>query len=173
MCTYPKTVYPKEEKMKGTRFNLLSMLVLIMSAMVLLPVIKAAAGDLPATPNLRVVRVSLGFYGDEKLEALGVAASYDVDPATGCIQNFYDKEDNRIDEDKKPPDWVAEGKDVVYFTSPSDLQCRQSIIAVKGSPIEIIFYANGHYYCIGAWDPECPPVGKWYQPCQPSYPTCP
>ena len=159
--------------MKGTRFNLMMMLVLIMSAMVLLPVIKAAAGDLPATPNLRVVRVSLGFHGDQMLEKLGVVAFYNVDPVTGCIQHFYDQTNKEIEEEKEPPDWVTKGKNIVYFTSPSDLQCRQSIIAVKGSPIEIKAYVNGHYYCIGAWDSECPPFGKWYQPCQPSYPQCP
>ena len=159
--------------MKGTRWNLLKMLVVIMSATALLPVIKAAADDQPATPILKIVRVSLGFPDDEKLSQLGVVASYDVDPGTGCIKNFYDKANNRIYEEKEPPDWVTKGKDIVYFSSPSDLQCRQSFIAVKGSPIEIKGYINGHYYCIGAWDSECRPDGKWYQPCRSSYPTCP
>jgi len=158
--------------MKGTRFNLL-MLAVILSATVLLPVSTVAAGDLPAVPNLKVVRVSLGFHGDDKLEEIGVVASYDVDPATGCIQNFYDKADKRIYEEKEPPEWAAKGKDIVYFASPSELHCRQSIIGVKGSPIEYWGYANAHYFCLGAWDSECLPFGKWYQPCRPIYPECP
>ena len=95
-------------------------------------------------------------------------ASYEVDPVKGCIQNFY-YENGKLIKPKRPG-WLREGKKTVDFGSFTDSQCRQGVIGIGGSPIEYWGYANGYYYCIGAYDPACP---AWYQPCRDQYPSCP
>jgi hypothetical protein len=92
-----------------------------------------------------------------------------IDPQTGCIGKVFDAKGNPIS--AKNPNWLKEGKEVVYFGSLTDSQCQQGVIAIQGSPIEYWIRVGGYYVCIGAYDPAC---GRWYQPCNGPYlPRCP
>ena len=141
------------------------------SIVVIIAVVMIGAGLLSVTvwaggkPKLgpKVLKIVnwVGFPGDGKV-------SYEVDPANGCIQNFYYANGKPIM--PKQPGWLREGKQTADFGSFTDSQCRQGVIGIGGSPIEYWGYANGSYYCIGAYDQACP---AWYQPCRDSYPSCP
>lgn len=115
-------------------------------------------------------RTLIGFPGGGK-------ASYDVGPH-GCIQKFYYETDKHkgIYKGKpipsKRPSWLKEDREWVEFGSFTDIRCRQGYIGIrikKGTPTEYWGWANGYYYCIGAYDPSCP---AWYQPCRDTYPNC-
>ena len=92
-------------------------------------------------------------------------------PNKGCIQKFY-----YADEDGNPageippgtPGWLKADRTTVDFGNLNTPLCREGVIAVKGSPTEYWGYANGSYYCIGAYDPVFP---AWYQPCRDVYPV--
>jgi hypothetical protein len=138
--------------MKGIKF-ILPVLAIIMIGAGFLSCMEVIAGESTNAPT--VIRNEIGFRG-------GGMASYTVNPKNGCIQDFYDK-DGKIIPIKKPPRWLAEGKETVDFGSFSDSQCRQGVIAIGGSPIEYWGYVNGIWTCIGAWDPS---NGRWYPRCK-------
>lgn len=127
----------------------------------ILSVTAIAGSKTEFVPRVLKVVKWVGFPGDGK-------ASYEVDSENGCIQNFFYKNGKPIK--PKQPGWLREGKKTVDFGSFTDSQCRQGVISIGGSPIEFWGYANGSYFCIGAWDPACP---AWYQPCRDKYPSCP
>ena len=157
--------------MKGINF-FIQVFAIIKIGAGFLSVMEVVAGELPKAPSLKVLRVAVGLHGDKKAEDLGVVATYDVDPENGCIQNFYNRKGEQINSETQTPGWLVEGKNILYSGSFSDLQCRQGIIDIGGSPTEYWAEANRSYFCIGAWDPECGPFGHWYQTCQNRY-TCP
>jgi hypothetical protein len=123
--------------------------------------VMVGAADKPQLgPRVLKVVKWVSFPGDGKV-------SYEVDPKNGCIQKFFYENGKQIPPER--PGWLREGKKTVDFGSFTDSQCRQGVIAIGSSPIEYWGYANGYYYCIGAYDPACP---AWYQPCRDQYPGC-
>ena len=147
-----------------TKHSVLFVLVVIILTLVLIGPGNAMSETLKVP---RVSKVEIDFFGKGK-------ASYDINPTTGCIQNFYygevtERERIPIDEKKPPFPGLVENKKTVDFGSFTDAQCRQGVISITGSPTEYWGYANGRYYCIGAWDPECPNGGHWFQPCKPDH----
>lgn len=147
--------------MKGKKF-ITRVFAIIMIGAGMFSCTEVVAGKLQVAP--RVLKTMVGFPGDGM-------ASYAVDPGNGCIQKFFYKNGEQIK--PKWPSWLVEGKKTVDFGSFTDSKCRQGVIGIGGSPTEYWGYAYGSYYCIGAWDPECPPYGRWYQPCLNHYPSCP
>jgi hypothetical protein len=144
--------------MKGKK-SIIRVLTIVMIGAGLLSCMEVTAGELPKAPM--VIRAEVGFPG-------GGMAKYAVNPKNGCIEDFYDK-DGKILPLKTTPGWLDKGKETVDFGSFTDSQCRQGVIGIGGSPIEYWGYANGHWFCIGAWDPDCP---KWTPRCNKPY-TCP
>jgi hypothetical protein len=96
----------------------------------------------------------------------GGMAAYEVDSKDGCIQIFFYKDGTPIKPQR--PGWLVKDKNFLYIGGFGDLQCQQGIIGIGGSPTEYWGVARGAAYCIGAWDPDCGPYGKWYQPCKES-----
>lgn len=146
--------------MKGKKF-IIRVLAIIMIGTGFLSVQKVVAGELskPQPPTAKWVEVA--FSG-------GGTAKYKVNPSNGCIDKFIDREGD-IPEAKKPPDWLVPGSKMVDFGSFSNPQCREGVIAIGGSPIEYWAYANGSWFCVGAFDP-C--NGRWYPRCT-GYEPCP
>jgi hypothetical protein len=160
--------------MKGLKF-MTPVFAIIMIVAGLISCMEVKAGEMKKPPSLKVLKFPIGFQGNTYAESLGEVVSYDVDPTTGCIKNFYDKKGNLIKPKKEPPKWLVKGKETHYFGSTGDLQCQQGIIGVGGSPTEYYGHVEGHFICLFAWDPECLPYGAFYQPCleEGQYPTCP
>lgn len=144
--------------MKGKKF-IIRVLAIIMIGAGLLSCMEVTAGELPRAPM--VIRAEISFPG-------GGTAKYSVNPENGCIQDFYDK-DGKILPPETTPGWLVKGKETIDFGSFTNSQCRQGVIGIGGSPIEYWSYANGHWVCIGAWDP-C--NNSWYPRCK-DYKTCP
>lgn len=151
--------------MKGKK-KIIRVLAMLMFGVGFLSIMEVEAGGFPNVPGLKVLKVSIGFHGDEKA---GELFSYEVDPATGCIQNISDKE-GEIPVMKEPPSWLVKGKEILYFGNLGDLQCQQGIIGIGSSPIEYGTHTSEGYICIGAWDP-C--NNKWYPRCIGPYTPCP
>lgn len=144
--------------MKGIKF-IIGVLAIIMIGAGFLSVMEVVADELPKAPM--VIRADVGFPG-------GGEASYEVNPENGCIKDFYDKK-GKISKTKLPPPWLKRGRKTFDLGSLSNSQCRQGVIGIGSSPIEYWSYVNGHWVCIGAWDP-C--NGRWYPRCT-GYVPCP
>jgi hypothetical protein len=139
-------------------------LAIIMIGAGFLPVMEVAADEFPKVPSPTILKAYIGFLGDKEPKA-----SYDVDPETGCIQNFYDKGGKSIPKTKTPA-WLVEGKETLDFGNFSNSQCRQGFIGVGSCPYEHwVYLGSGDYACLWAWDYI---RFKFYQPCQRSYPPC-
>jgi hypothetical protein len=143
-------------------------LILSMSTVVTFCVVSAGwiYGGMPDKPKSpQISRAELAFPGGGK-------AWYVTNEDTGCIEYFYfinEKKENQTIEPRNPA-WIANERKMFDFGSFTNSQCREGVIAVSSCPIEYFGVAHGQIYCIGAWDWA---HGKWYQPCQPSYPPCP
>jgi hypothetical protein len=114
-------------------------------------------------PTIQKVVKWVSFPGDGK-------AFYEVNSRDGCIEKFFYKNGDQISSVEKPH-WFMTEKKAVDFGSFTDTECRQGVIAIGNTPIEYWGYANGWWYCIGAYDGACSPPA-WYQPCRDSYPDC-
>ena len=90
------------------------------------------------------------------------AGSYVVDPATGCINIVKNIKGMEV-KGNDMPRWLDKERKTLDFGSFSNSQCRQGVIGLSGSPTEYWVYANGSYFCIGAWDSAC---GHWYPECK-------
>jgi len=149
--------------MEGKKF-IIRVFAVIMIGAGFLSVTVFAASKPQLVPKVGKVVKWVSFPGDGNV-------SYEVDPENGCIQKFFYEDGSQIKPTKRPS-WLREKKETVDFGSFTDSQCRQGVIAIEGTPIEYWGYANGWWYCIGAWDSECGDYGHWYQSCQDPY-TCP
>ena len=137
--------------MKGIKF-IIGILAIIMIGAGFLSVMEVVADEKSKVPT--VIRAEVEFPG-------GKRAWYTVNKKNGCIENWSDTK-GIIPEAKAPPPWLKPKKEIVDFGSFSNPQCRQGVIGIKGTPIEYWSYVNGHWVCIGAWDPAC---NRWYPRC--------
>jgi len=149
--------------MKGKKL-IIWMLAIIMIGAGLLSVMEVAADQSQKPPSLKVLKIRkyVGFPGDTEAKA-----SYDVDPETGCILNFFDKEGKPIK--STSPSWLGKDKVTWYLGSLNDSQCQQGLIAIGSCPVEFWGWKDGSYYCKFAWDYI---NYRFYQPCSTSYPPC-